>query len=293
MCSVPAPNSEDARYIQLINSCNAIVEKCSDNDHVFLLGDFNKPTEWVSDTENPVELRPTTDSSQDNDFFDALASLSPSQVCNIRTRNQLDLIFSDVDSDILVHDSSHPLKQNSHHRASIELMFVLRSFITDDVEDHVPSGFDYRKADVAGLSSAMGGIDWEAVLSGSNIDAKVEQFYTELHSLFDRFVPVRTQRRQFTQPWMTALLARLRNRRNRAFKSWKRTGSVETYFRFLVLRDEFVQKNAMAYERYLDKQADRLKSASKDFWKMINSKRGTSGLPRRMTYAEKESTSSR
>ena len=48
-----------------------------------------------------------------------------------------------------------------------------------------------------------------------------------------------------------------------------------------------------AYESYLSAHAKRLKSAPRSFWRMVNKKRGTSGLPKRMHHNHLVSSYSR
>lgn len=114
----------------------------------------------MCDADNPSLLRPASGSTADNKFFDGIASQGLSQVFNVKTRNHLDLIYTDIDSDLEVHTTSHSLKLDSHHHASIELTFVLRSLMSMDEEDYSPMGFDFRRAGFPGLKAAVSGFNW-------------------------------------------------------------------------------------------------------------------------------------
>ena len=164
------PASDESCYVQVADSCKFVTDSMASDDHVFFLGDFNRPSEWLNDSENPVILRPTVVSPTDEIFFDALAARGLSKVCGIRTRNQLEPIFTDIDSDLEAHDASHPLKRNSHHHASTEVSFTTRSFILLDEEAQAPLGFDFRRADVYGLADAMADLDWTSELNGDEVD---------------------------------------------------------------------------------------------------------------------------
>ena len=233
------PNAPSEQYAMIIESTRSIMQSIDDADEVFLFGDFNRPIKWFRDDENPCILHPASGTPVDDDFFDEMAELGLNQVCNVHTKNQLDLVFTTVDSDLQVYNASHALKRDSFHHASVELTYVTHEFVLVDEDEDAPHQFDFRRADIQGLSSALLSIDWEAELSFANLNDAVDHLYARLYDLFGRFVPRRTQRRKFQEPWMTAHLARLRNRRNRVHKAWKKYGSHATFIRFVAARDEY------------------------------------------------------
>ena len=99
----------------IVESARSIMHTIDDADEVFLFGDFNRPIQWFRDDENPCILQPASGAPDDDDFFDEMAALGLNQVCDVHTRNQLDLVFTTVDSDLQVHNASHALKRDSFH----------------------------------------------------------------------------------------------------------------------------------------------------------------------------------
>ena len=84
---------------------------------------------------------------------------------------------------------------------------------------------------------------------------------------------------------MTPETARLRNRRNNAYRAWKHSGTQLAWFHFLELREEYLQHCSTAYQEHLEYQADRLRSSPRSFWRMVRDRRQTNGIPRRMRYS--------
>ena len=81
---------------------------------------------------------------------------------------------------------------------------------------------------------------------------------------------------------MTPETARLRNRRNRAHRAWKRSGTQPAWSHCLELREEYLQHYSAAYQEHLESQAERLRSSPRSFWRMVRDRRQTNGIPRRM-----------
>ena len=93
------PGSPPEAYDQVVSTAKSVVESRADEDHIFLAGDFNRPTEWITDSKNPMLLRPFSCTDVDEDFFDELATLGLSQICGVKARNQLELVFTNADTD--------------------------------------------------------------------------------------------------------------------------------------------------------------------------------------------------
>ena len=72
-------------------------------------------------------LRSLNCTDVDEGFFDELATLGLSQICGVKARNQLELVFTNAEADFEVHRASHLLKSDSYHHVGIEIAYVLRS----------------------------------------------------------------------------------------------------------------------------------------------------------------------
>ena len=63
------PGSPPEVYDQIVSSTKSIVESCAVEDHIFLVGDFNRPTEWITDSEDSMLLRPFSCTDVDEGFL--------------------------------------------------------------------------------------------------------------------------------------------------------------------------------------------------------------------------------
>ena len=65
--------------------------------------------------------------------------------------------------------------------------------------------------------------------------------------------------------------------------------SHESYTRFLRYRDAFAKLNLQLYREFHQSQADLIKSNPSKFWKRVNARRSTSGIPRLVRHGASES----
>jgi hypothetical protein len=91
--------------------------------------------------------------------------------------------------------------------------------------------------------------------------------------------------------WINQELANIRNQRNRAHKNFLRCPTESNLNQFLLLREEFSQKNDVLNGQYIASYAEKLKSNPSSFWKFVNEKRSTNGFPKQMTFADRTGSS--
>ena len=76
----------------------------------------------------------------------------------------------------------------------------------------------------------------------------------------------------------------MKNRRNKEFKIWRSTDSEQHKLNFLQSREELESYDKYAYERYVRKSTNKIKSRPREFWNCLDYKRSTKGYPSSMTY---------
>lgn len=268
-------------YSKFIDNVETACNLLSPEDELFVAGDFNAATEWIKDTENPLLLRPLNLIGSPQTFFvDGMSQLGLSQICDVKTVNQLENIWTSETANFSVSHASLCLKPNSHHHAAIELIYKVDHH--DDSYDADSLRYNFHLADIDGIKSELNGVDWSEVLIGDDVDDIVDKFYGVLYPLIDRFVPKRRTKHKYKCRWMNPSLARLRNRRNRSFNTYRRNPTSYNLQHFLRCSDEFQLLNAQLYGNYLQGMATELKNDPKSFWKFVNKKRSVSGLPMTM-----------
>lgn len=181
------PGSPDAAYEHVVSTTNKVINDADPADIVMLFGDFNKVATWSHDVENPLLLRHGEAPDDAIAFFDTMNELGLSQICNIRNRNQLDLIFTHVSDDIVVSRASHPLKIDSFHHPSIEVALEVKTQLDDACE--MNTKLDFHKTDLPALSRALHNINWNDELDGLNLDEAVTHFQRTVWTELAKYTP--------------------------------------------------------------------------------------------------------
>ncbi|XP_075167479.1 uncharacterized protein LOC142239572 [Haematobia irritans] len=109
-----------------------------------------------------------------------------------------------------------------------------------------------------------------------SITFPVDKFHPSFRT---QCVPKKVIVKSFGPPWNNRNLARLKNKKNKLFKKYKRSGSSSDFTLYVIVRSEFNVENLKAYRIYTTSMKQQLKSNPKSFYKFINSKRRTSTLP--------------
>lgn len=281
------PLSHSSSYDQFIVDVKGIVDSMYPQDDIFICGDFNLPDiQWVPDVDNELILRPT---AIDCSFADEMSSLGLVQVCDIKVNNQLDLIYTNVDSNFSVSTAPHALKPDSAHHKSIYLEYTIPCQ-SDDYDDE--EFYDFRKMDKQAMTNSLRNINWDEAMCSNEINEQVSKFNDIVMSSINQHVPKRRRKRKYACKWMTPQLANIRNKKNRAFRRYRRSGNSHDLQFFLNLRHKFLHLNSVLHAEHEITQAELLIENPKQFWKIVNQRRGTSGIPRIMSYGSERSDNS-
>ena len=152
------PGSQQTAYMQVYNTAKDVLETANASDVILIFGDFNCLVLWMSDTESPHLLRVVDASASEMEFFDNLSSLGLSQICDVRQRNQLDLIFT---VPYFIFRATNSLKRDYYHHAAIECSLKLQVPVFHDDEETMR--YDFYNADLPRLCTALSRIDWSRV----------------------------------------------------------------------------------------------------------------------------------
>ena len=185
------PGSDVSRYEQVVLSTKQVIDSSDAADRILVFGDFNCVLEWMPDSEDPYFMRVSDGPAVNVEFVDSMSALGLAQICNIRSRNQLDLIFTDLDGDFSVSRSRHPLKGDSYHHVSIDVSVSIREQL--DAYDEDMAKYDFYKADLPALTAALSAINWVSALGNpqTDVDAAVNRLYVILRDLIKKHVPVK------------------------------------------------------------------------------------------------------
>ena len=81
-----------------------------------------------------------------------------------------------------------------------------------------------------------------------------------------------------------------KNKKNKAFKKFKKSGSSIDYLRYSVCRANYNKINMLYYKNYINNIKINLNNNPKSFYKFINLKKKSTGYPSTMIYKNTESS---
>jgi len=127
---------------------------------------------------------------------------------------------------------------------------------------------DYRNVRIGELTEAADRCKWHRIIGTDNIDEKVSIFTAILLDLLNKYVPLKTiMIKKEHCPWMTDEVLEFIDKRDKAWRRFKKNKTEENNKIFVDLRNNAKQEIRNAKLRY-DRQLFRNKS-SKEIWKGI------------------------
>lgn len=285
------PDGTVSDYNSIVDAAKSISQTLQAADDIFIFGDFNlSALQWVHDDDNPVILHPVlVHRESEKALIDGFQSLHMFQVCEVKTVNQLDLVFCNVAADLNIQPAQHPLDHDSHHHKSIELVYFLHTYATQNEPEEDAFYYDFNAANYVQINNELRNINWSQTLSADDPNAAATTLQSILEDIIAKHVPRKRKKKRRSCPWMNDLLANLRNRRNRAHRSFTRSPTPINLARFTKLRDDFAEAYASECTSYYNLQGKKLKNDPRSFWRFINAHRKNSGLPKTMKLGSSHS----
>ena len=168
-----------------------------------------------------------------------------------------------------------------HHKPIVLRLDVELNFIDDEIER-----LDFNQCDFTVLNQSMQQIDWNRLMTVGSVDAAIDIFYSELFRVFRTNIPLkRTKRKLHTNmPWWNANIRNLRNRLRKARKRYfkHRGESLKTEMR--EIEAQYNSLNARCFRDYIHRIENDVKADPKSFWKYINNRKSTKGIPQNTRY---------
>ncbi|KAL8621233.1 hypothetical protein ACOMHN_018534 [Nucella lapillus] len=143
----------------------------------------------------------------------------------------------------------------------------------------------YNKADWDNMKEAVKKIGEEVdeMMDTASTEDLWTQFKTSLLVAAQTHIPSKKSRPNYSQPWITPELRRLVNRRNRAYKKWKKGGGEDLKAEARARRREAQRRMRRAYWDHIDttlsEEPTEHKPKYKRFWSYIkNQKSANDGV---------------
>lgn len=183
-CIYIPPSSPNELFDAHLEAIDRVLNLLDVHDNVFIAGDFNIPNlKWLPDDENSNVLIPSGTDESEIKVADHMSLNDLRQVSCVANDNSrhLDLIFTDQYDGVLVSAASVTLCRrflNTRHHKAIEMTVLIHdSPKSVGVKEQF---YDFYGADYSLVNEELNLIDWSFLYSDSELDVKLEQFYSTI-----------------------------------------------------------------------------------------------------------------
>ena len=240
-----------------------------------LVGDFNSPFFTANGVDRKAaSLRNFTDFTNLNQY---------NGIANKDGRH-LDLVFSNILCDVTA--DSLPLVGVDLYHPPLDIQFTITN-VRQKVFRANSNGFhfNFRKADYVNLYQHLCTINWGEFMTSDNIDAVCSAFYSKLDEIFSMHVPLSSRNRTFHYPpWFTVEVINWLKSKRRAFRLYKKHGSLIHYIEFKRLRALTKRLTSQSYKEYILMIQRQIRSNPDKFWAFVKQKRCRSRIPGEVTF---------
>ncbi|XP_031629236.1 uncharacterized protein LOC116344703, partial [Contarinia nasturtii] len=127
------------------------------------------------------------------------------------------------------------------------------------------------------MNEHLANINFPELFRDKSLIEKVQLLHNVIDNAIHNFVPTHIVKHNVKCPWNNKLLQALKNKKNKAWKNFKRTGERD---RFDSAFENFDQLNTTLYNIYVEKMKTSLKRNPSSFWQYVNSKKSTDNKPK-------------
>lgn len=146
--------------------------------------------------------------------------------------------------------------------------------------------YNFRKADYNKLYEAIALTDWSYLDTCTEVNDCCHKFYTKLYSLFDKFVPLQKNntKRHLYPKWYTTQIINNIRQKHKFHRLYKRTQKQQDLDKFKHLRSLIKIQTQKAYKDFVTKTESNIHDDPAQFWNFINSKKGITRIPGKITF---------
>lgn len=260
---------------------------CMDFKNVIMMGDFNVPGFGASS--------PKSGSRQVNQINNFLHFSGLDQYNSIPNANGviLDVVLTNLHSTCDVVRAAPLLREDLHHPAlTITLQGGNDLHVKNVLAGNVSVTYNFRKANYATLYEEISKINWSTLESCCNVDSALQCFYSNIFDLFELYVP---KKRSYDcdkyPPWFNKSVIILIKEKNKAWIKFKKSQLEPDLVCFKRLRSRVKASIRSAYNTYVRKTEQELKSNPYMFWTFVKNLNKDNFFPNIMTYEDQELTS--
>lgn len=285
-CSYIPPGSNADIYIKHMSAMKKAFSNTKTSDLVIFIGDFNLSSITWTKSYKSNNLVPVVINGCVNEFIELLFGYGLSQVNHIQNAygKLLDLIFINDPSEVLLQSSIPITFPEDRYHPTLSLKILL-PFNPPSPKLHPNKKiYCFSKTDYLKLNGLLSATQWNDILSSSDFDEMVKNFYNTLNACISETVPMIFTRKKIGPPWNNSSLAKFKNKKNKMYKKFKKSGSIIDFSKYSIARSVYNIENKNAYINHLTRIKYDLKRNPKSFYNFVNSKRRSRGYPNSLKF---------
>lgn len=291
LCCVYLPPGDDAASASFVSKLE--LNKFAIGDGIMLVcGDFNCPAvNWVSQNGDNSLLPSDVDDSASR-IIDSLCFMELAQYNNIVNKNGriLDLVMcSNACIKHLMRNESPFVMEDGHHPALEFLLDIGVPQYLRKAKNFFRSNF--KKANYDELNDRLAATNWDVVLSGDNVDVKIDRFYEIIDDVMMQGIPKIRVNNEFPVFFSMKTVIMIK-KKNKIHKKWIKYQNLDDFRTFKNLRSLCKRLISSDRSKYLEKIELDLHANSKNFFRYVSNKKKQSRFPVEMIFREERGNTS-
>ncbi|KAF9424193.1 hypothetical protein HW555_000586 [Spodoptera exigua] len=216
-------------------------------------------------------------------ILDFLSLCNLSQFNHVKNKNErlLDLVLCTSDV-ICVEPVEESLTRLDRHHPPLSIK----------VEGNIPTKqmklnsrtkrYNFNKCDYAKVKAAILEKDWSIILQSNDVNLAIQEFYEFLNGVICKYTPIYRGNKGNLPHWYSPALRRCLLEKIKYHSRFKKYKNPRDYDAFSMLRSRCKKLEKECYRSFVSRTEECLSSNIKCFWKFVNSKKGSNGLPQTM-----------
>ncbi|XP_055309013.1 uncharacterized protein LOC129572922 [Sitodiplosis mosellana] len=283
------PDSPVEVYEANMGALREITAKMQTEDVLILSGDFNLPNlSWFTDDNDDPEIAIPINASGKKELIilDTCHELGLHQINKHSNDNgnMLDLIWTNCVDIVSCQPAEHHLLNHESHHIS----YSIKIHGLEMKQNKVTSQIEYRNfmgADYDTINEKLFTVNWDDVLTGTNLDTDINQFYNIINSVVSENVELKTETISNHPKWFTSELINIKNRVDTLQRRKKSCSSTEAIVKHADLRRQYKSCARLAFKNYKLEMEQLIDKDPTKFFEYVNCVRKThDDLPSEMEY---------
>ena len=172
------------------------------------------------------------------------------------------------------------VKEDDYHPA-VEFLLPVGSVKTLSISNY--KFLNFHKANFALINNKLLNSSWEKILSCTNLDTNILNFYNVLNSIISEFVPSGYRNTKFPRYFSSATI-KIVKEKNKFHNKWKIYRNLRDFNTFKLLRSRSKRLIKEDYKNYINYIEAEIPNNYKKFWQFVSVNRKSSNYPSDMFF---------